>query len=149
MAYWLVPIQEDMWNIILNQKIYGYNRPSIKEYIKKDDYIIVYVSKYYAKKLGGKIVGIFKVISDWFVDQKPIFPEEIVRGKGVYVYRIQLEPVTIGECDFKSILPKVSFIEDRFQLPKYLRNAPANLRRPIPENDVKLIQECLSTVPQE
>lgn len=141
--YWLIPIQEDMWNVILNQGVYGHNRKIIINYVKKDDYLIIYVSKYYAKRYGGKIVGIMKVVSDWYTDEKPIYPEEVVRGKGVYIYRVKVEPVLIGECDLKSILSKLTFIEDKFQLPKYLRNAPANMRRPIPENDVKLIEECL------
>ncbi len=143
MAYWLIPVQEDMWYTIQQVKIYGYNREEITRLVKPGDYFIFYVSKYYAKRYGGKIVGIMKVVSDWYEDDKPIFPEEIVRNKGIYNYRVKLEPVKEGVCDLKNILYKVSFIEDKYQFAKYLRNAPANLRRPIPESDVKIIEECI------
>lgn len=143
MAYWLIPVQEDMWLTIQQVKIYGYNREEITELVKPGDYMVFYVSKYYAKRYGGKFVGIMKVVSDWYEDETPIFPEEQVRNKGIYNYRVKLEPVKIGVCDLKNILYKVSFIEDKYQFAKYLRNAPANLRRPVPEPDIKLIEECM------
>jgi Uncharacterized protein conserved in archaea len=77
-------------------------------------------------------------------DETPIFPEEKVRNRALFPYRVRVEPVTTGVCDFKSILDKIVFIEDKAQLAKYLRNAPANLKRPIPEQDAKLIEECLN-----
>nr|WP_206760599.1 EVE domain-containing protein [Sulfolobus islandicus] len=141
-TYWLVPIQEDMWDIIRDKGVYGY-KENLEEYIKEGDYIIIYVSKYYAKRYGGKIVGIVKVLSNWYEDQTPIYPEETVRNKGIYVYRVKVEPVVIGECDMKKILDKIRFIEDKGQIAKYLRNAPANLKRPIPESDAKIVEECL------
>lgn len=144
MTYWLIPIQEDMWDVIRYNGIYGY-KTKLDEYIKKGDYLIIYVSKYYAKMYGGKVVGIVRVISDWYYDETPVFPEEKVRNKGIYPYRVKVEPIVTGACDFKSILDKINFIEDKAQLAKYLRNAPANLKRPIPEEDAKIIEQCVAS----
>lgn len=143
MTYWLIPIQEDMWDTIRYEGVYGYKQ-DLSQFIAKGDYLIIYVSKYYAKVYGGKIVGIVKVLTEWYHDETPIFPEEKVRNRALFPYRVRVEPVITGVCDFKSILDKIVFIEDKAQLAKYLRNAPANLKRPIPEQDAKLIEECLN-----
>ncbi|MCY0849647.1 EVE domain-containing protein [Sulfuracidifex metallicus] len=142
MTYWIVPIQEDMWDVILSEGIYGY-KEDISNYIKNGDYLVIYVSKYYAKKYGGKLVGVVKAISDWFKDETPLYPEEKIRNKGIFIYRIKVEPMVIGVCDFKLILDQIVFIEDKSQVAKYLRNAPANMKRPIPESDGKIIEQCL------
>ncbi len=142
MTYWLIPIQEDMWDVILTQGVYGY-KSNLKDYIKVGDKLIIYVSKYYAKIYGGKIVGVVKVTSDWYVDETPVFPEETVRNKGFYIYRVKVEPEITGICDIKAILDKIHFIEDTAQMAKYLRNAPANLKRPIPDDDGHTIEKCL------
>ncbi|AWR96984.1 EVE domain-containing protein [Acidianus sulfidivorans JP7] len=142
MTYWLIPIQEDMWDVIKDEGVYGY-KSKLDQYIQKGDFLIIYVSKYYAKVYGGKVVGIVRVVSDWYFDETPIFPEEKVRNKGIYPYRVKVQTIVSGVCDFKSILDKINFIEDKAQLAKYLRNAPANLKRPIPEEDAKIIQQCL------
>jgi predicted RNA-binding protein len=36
-TYWLVPIQEDMWDIIRDKGVYGY-KENLEEYIKEGDY---------------------------------------------------------------------------------------------------------------
>ncbi|EWG07969.1 MAG: hypothetical protein ASUL_02959 [Candidatus Aramenus sulfurataquae] len=142
MTYWLIPIQEDMWDVILTKGVWGY-KTNLSEYIKKGDKLIIYVSKYYAKAYGGKIVGVVRVESDWYVDETPVFPEEVVRNKGMFIHRVKVFPEVTGVCDLKGILDKLRFVEDPAQLPKYLRNAPANLKRPIPDDDGKKIEMCL------
>ncbi len=142
MTYWIVPIQEDMWDVILSRGIYGY-KDDISNYVKEGDLLVIYVSKYYAKKYGGKIVGVVRTTSGWFKDDTPIYPEEVIRNRGIFVYRVKVEPIVVGVCDFKLIIDKVVFIEDKSQMAKYLRNAPANMKRPIPDGDGKIIEECL------
>lgn len=142
MTYWLVPVQEDDWEIIKREKLFGYKKP-LSEYIHQGDRLIVYVSKYYARRYGGKIVGVIHVVSDWFESDKPIFMEEIVRNKEVMKYRVKVEEVITGVCDIKEVLPSLRFVEDKYQLAKYLRNTPANLQRPIPEDDAEKIINCL------
>jgi predicted RNA-binding protein len=142
MSYWLIPIQEDDWLIVLNEKVYGSKR-DLSSMIKKGDFLIFYVSKYYARRYGGKITGIMEVISDWYKDERPLFVEDKVKGRAVLANRIKLREVVVGSCNLKDILSSVTFIEDKYQLAKYLRNAPANLKRPIPERDAELISACL------
>ncbi|EHP68184.1 MAG: EVE domain-containing protein [Metallosphaera yellowstonensis] len=142
MTFWLVPIQEDMWDNIQYDGVYGY-KSNLSKYIKQGDDLIFYVSKYYATRYGGKIVGIGKVVSEWYYDDTPLYPEEKVRNRALFPHRVKVEVWITGACDVKSLIGKVKFVEDVVQLPKYLRNAPANLGRPIPDFDAKIIEECL------
>lgn len=141
--YWIVPVQEDSWEVIVKTNVFGFRKETVKRYIRLGDYIIFYVNKYYAKKYGGKFVGIYKVISDWYEDEKVLFPNEKMVGKAIEVYRIKIEPVILGECDSRGLINSLSFVEDKYQFSKYLRNVPANLKRPVPEEDAKKIEECL------
>ncbi|MFP3201423.1 MAG: EVE domain-containing protein [Sulfolobus sp.] len=143
MTYWLIPVREDFWEVVMSTNVYGYEKESIMNTIKKDDILLFYVGKYYAKKYGGKFVGLMRVISDWYKDESILFPDEKIYNKPKYIYRVKLEPIIIGECAVKDVLYELSFIEDKFQFSKYLRNVPANLKRPLPEKDVKLIEECI------
>ena len=95
MTFWLVPIQEDMWDNIQYDGVYGY-KTNLSKYIKKGDNIIFYVSKYYATRYGGKIVGIGRVISDWYYDETPLYPEEKVRNRAVFPQRVK-EPNRKGQ----------------------------------------------------
>lgn len=142
MNYWLVPVQEDVWEVIKETKIYGIDK-DIREIIRPGDRLVFYVTKYYAKMYGGKVVAIMEVESDWYEDHKPTFPAERARNIGLYIYRIKVKEIEVGVCDLRSILKQLTFVEEKDQLAKYLRRVPANLGRPIPENDVKLIQQCM------
>ncbi|BBD72403.1 hypothetical protein HS1genome_0792 [Sulfodiicoccus acidiphilus] len=128
--------------MVREMKIYGADR-DLSDVIKVGDQLLLYVTKYYAKMYGGKIVAIMEVESDWFQDNTPIFPAERARNRAIYVYRIRLRERELGVCDLRSILKELSFVEEKDQLAKYLRRVPANLGRPIPERDVKVIQECM------
>jgi len=141
--YWIVPVQEDFWETVVKTNIFGFRKESVQRYIKVGDYIIFYVNKYYAKKYGGKFVGIYRVVSDWYVDETILYPNEQLTGKAIDIYRVKVEPVIIGECDSRELIKSLSFIEDKYQFSKYLRNVPANLKRPVPEEDAKKIEECL------
>ncbi|MDK6028895.1 hypothetical protein QPL79_05920 [Ignisphaera sp. 4213-co] len=59
----------------------------------------------------------------------------------MYPWRIRLEPVKTG--DFNELAQKLSFVKRRNRPNAYLVGTPANLKRPIPEEDAKLIIESL------
>ena len=83
------------------------------------------------------------MVSDWHRDDKPLWPDEAREGKAKYPWRVKLEPIKLGVADFKELIPKLKFIERKDRAQAYLVGTPANLRRPIPEEDVKVIIESL------
>ena len=60
--------------------------------IRSGDIIIFYVKKKGSKNLGGKFVGAFKVISEWYREEKPLWPDEIEEGRVKYPWRVSLYP---------------------------------------------------------
>ena len=139
--YWIIVISEENWEIVREKGIYGAleSLRSPTEIIWPGDVVIFYVKKKNSKKLGGKFVGAFKVISNWYREDKPLWPDEIREGKVKYPWRIKLEPIKFGIADFKELASKLTFIVKKERPHAYLIGTPANLRRPIPENDAKLI----------
>jgi len=51
--------------------------------------------------------------------------------------------IKIGVADFKELVPKLRFITNKEKTNAYLVGTPANLRRPIPEEDAKTIVKSL------
>jgi len=57
---------------------------------------------------------------------------------------VRLEPIKLGVAGFDELVPRLSFIGNKERAYAYLVGTPANLKRPIPEADAKLIMESLS-----
>jgi len=146
-SYWIIPVNEENWEVIREEGVYGapetQGRRSPQELIKQGDVVLFYVMKKGSKKLGGKFTGAFKVASEWFHEDKPLWPDEIREGKVKYPWRVKITPVKIGVADLKELIPELSFIENKEKPMAYLVGAPANMRRPIPEEDAKRIIEAL------
>lgn len=146
--YWIITVTEENWQVVKSTNIYGAPETQISRsahnLIKPGDIIIFYVRKKGSKNLGGKFVGAFKVVSDWYRDDKPLWPDETREGKVKYPWRVKLEPIRLGVADFKELVPKLKFIEKKDRAQAYLVGTPANLRRPISEQDAMTIIESLS-----
>ena len=147
LKHWIITVSEENWYVIKSSNVYGAPESqrfkSIHRLIKPGDIVIFYVKKKDSKDLGGKFVGAFKVISNWFREDKPLWPDEIREGRVKYPWRVRLEPVKLGVADFRELVPRLSFIEKKDKPGAYLVGTPANLRRPIPEKDAKTIIESL------
>ena len=50
--------------------------------------------------LEGKFVGAYRVISVWFREDKPLWPDEAREGRVKYPRRTRLEPVKLGLVDY-------------------------------------------------
>jgi len=139
--YWIIVVNEENWEIVREKSVYGAPESlrSPTELIKPGDVVIFYVKKKDSKRLGGKFVGAFKVISNWYREDKPLWPDEIREGKVKYPWRIKLEPIKFGIANFRELASRLTFIVKKERPHAYLIGTPANLRRPIPENDAKLI----------
>lgn len=145
--YWIIVVSEENWNTIKNLNIYGAPESNvwkpIYELVKPGDYIVFYISKRGSKTLGGKFVGVYKVISTWFKEEKPLWPDEIRENRTKYPWRVKIESIKLGITDFDELVPKLKFIERKDKPNAYLVGTPANMRRPIPEEDAKTIIENL------
>ena len=147
LKYWIITISEENWHIVMSNNIYGAPGPQkfkpIYERIKPGDIVIFYVKKKGSRKLGGKFVGAFKIISSWFKEDKLLWPDEVREGRVKYPWRVRLEPIKLGIADFNELVPKLSFIGNKERAYAYLVGTPANLKRPIPEKDAQIIINAL------
>lgn len=147
LKYWIIAVSEENWRVIKSNNVYGAPEAQgfkpVCELVKPGDIVIFYVKKKGSKTLGGKFVGVFKVVSDWFREDKPLWPDEVREGRVKYPWRVRLEPIKLGIADLQELVPKLSFIEKKDRPGAYLVGTPANLRRPIPEEDAKLIIESI------
>jgi predicted RNA-binding protein len=144
MNAWIIPVSEANWEVIKKMNVYGAPEDSTApKLIKAGDYLVFYVTVKGSRALGGKFVGVYKTVSDWFKENKPLWPDEVAEGKVKYPWRIRIEPVKLGVADFKELADKLSFTKGRKMSQAMLVGTPANMRRPIPEEDLKTILESL------
>lgn len=147
MKYWIVSVSEENWYIIKENNVYG--APESQRFrgprglINAGDILIFYVKKTGSQRLGGKFVGVFKVTSTWYREDKLLWPDEIREGRVKYPWRVRLEPLKIGVVGFESLVPKLRFVVNKERPHAYLVGTPANLKRPISEEDARLIIESL------
>ena len=79
--YWIIALSEDNWEIVKRENVYGAPEPKrfkpVHELIEPGDVLIFYVRKKDSKKYGGKFVGAYRVVSTWYREDKPLWPDEI------------------------------------------------------------------------
>ena len=147
MRYWIISITEENWYMVKKSSVYGapesqrFKGPA--DLIKPGDVLIFYVKKTGSKRFGGKFVGAFKVTSTWYKEDKPLWPDEVREGKVKYPWRARLEPIKLGLADFEKLVPELTFIVKKERATAYLVGTPANLRRPIPDEDAQIIINAL------
>ena len=83
--YWIIPVSEENWLVIKEVNVYGAPESTrgrhVRELVKPGDVVIFYVAKKNSRRLGGKFVGAYRVASEWFREDKPLWPDEPVRVK--------------------------------------------------------------------
>lgn len=144
--YFIVSISESNWLVVKRENIYGVPetaRKAPRELVKPDDYLIFYVSKKASEKLGGKIVGVYRVVSDWFEGRELLWPDEVGQGRLIYKWRVKIEPVKLGTVEFREIVPRLSFIKNKQRWSAYLVGTPGNAGKPIPAEDAELIMKMM------
>jgi len=136
---WLIPISREEWDFINKRSIYGVTRGhrAIKRIIE-GDLLVFYVPRTKGGDLGGKIVSVYRVASKWSENYEPMFRGE---REAQYPIRASLELVKSGIADFWKLVPLLSFVKQKSNPSFYLMGTPANMNRPIPERDLKIIIE--------
>ena len=141
--YWLIVVSERDWCVVRENSVYGVSRESIYGLVKAGDFLVFYAKRKGSRSLGGKFVGVFRVVSEWYRGDKPLWPSEVEGNRVVYFWRVRLEPVVLDEVGLGELLPRLSFIEDKGRSSIYFRGVPANLKKPLPAGDAELIVSCL------
>jgi predicted RNA-binding protein len=86
--YWVIPLSEENWFVV--KEISVYDAPEvargrhIRELVKPGDALIFYVTRRGSKRLRGKFVGAYRVASEWFREEKPLWPDEAREGRVKY-----------------------------------------------------------------
>jgi len=141
--YWIIPVSEENWLVIKEANLYGAPEATrgrhVRELIKPGDVVIFYVAKKNSKRLGGKFVGAYRIASEWFREDKPLWPDEAREGRVKYPWRTRLELVKLGLVDYGELAPRLSFVVDRKRPGAPLIGTPGNYKRPIPRGDAELI----------
>ena len=132
---WVFVVSEQNWDTIKGLSIHGVPEGSkAHALVGKGDYLVFYVAKRDAEKLGGMFVGVYRAVSTWFREDKPLWPDEVKDP-----HRVRIEPVKVAAVSFEELVPKLRFVEKKERANTYLVRTPANLSRPIPETDLRLI----------
>jgi len=141
--YWIIPVSEENWLVIKEANLYGAPEATrgrhVRELVNPGDVVIFYVAKKNSKRLGGKFVGAYRVVSEWFREDKPLWPDEAREGRVKYPWRTRLEPVKLGVADYSELAPRLSFVVDKKRSGAPLIGTPGNYKRPIPRQDAELI----------
>lgn len=142
---WLIPVSLHEWEMIKTYKSYGVpqDHRAINR-IARGDLLVFYVKKIGGRDLGGHIVGVFRVASDWHLcieHGEEDLPEEECKK---YPIRVKVEPIAMGKLNLWDIKDKLSFIKRKDNPSYYLKGTPANANRPLPPEDVELILRLLS-----
>jgi predicted RNA-binding protein len=136
--YWLCVTNEDNWNVIKKQKIWGVPEKRGKrqiEDVKLGDLLVFYI-------IPKRIGGIFKAISEPFESREKIFNWADFGREEIFPFRLKLEPVVVLEepLPFDKLIRKLSFT-------KGLRRWSIVLRRAmfkIPAKDFVTIEKFMS-----
>jgi predicted RNA-binding protein len=148
--YWVIPISEENWLVVKETGVYGAPEVArgrhIRDLVKPGDALIFYVTKRGSKRLGGKFVGAYRVVSEWFREEKPLWPDEAREGRVKYPWRVRLEPLKLGVADYNELTSRLSFVVDKKRPGAPLIGTPGNYKRPIPRQDAELIINSLKPV---
>ena len=142
--YWIIPITYDNWLVCHREMVYGFGE-SLENHIKKGDIIIFYVMKSRCSNpdYASCFANAYEVVSNWFKENKPLWPDEVKAKKVLYPHRVTLRLIKEGKVKVEELVDELSFIKRKDAWRVYLRGCPANFRKPIPEKDAKLIIESL------
>jgi len=138
MRYWVWSATKENWDIVKEKLVWAtYNKGATK-IVKRGDIFIFYVKGTLCFK------GIFRSVSNWYETKEIIWDDEKRENKKKYPYQIDLQPIQLGEANYKVLVPKLKFVEKKHAPQVYIYGTgggPVNFRRPIDKSDYELILE--------
>lgn len=135
MNYWIFVTNDENWQIICKNKIWGVSesKKKILEKIKIGDKIVFYIK-------GGIMRGIFEVQSAIYIGKDKIFKHYPEWKKNeIFPYRINIQQITKDICEvkIKNILDNLSFIVIKKNWAPYFYRTIIN----IPYSDYQVIRK--------
>ena len=146
MKYWVWSATKASWKTLRNKRVWATQHKNVTIKLKKGDINIVYV------KGTSHFKGIFLAVSDWYESYELLWKNEIEKGKKLYPYQIDWEPIQLGEASFNDLFPKLEFVKNKNKPARYSylqggNGYPANHKNPIKESDFQIIREEMKKKP--
>jgi len=132
---WIFSVTPENWETVKAYSIWATDREGLTQKMKTGDIAIFYVTR----TSPPCFMGIYEVVSDWFRATKPLWPDEVEQEKILYPWQLNLKQIRLGTVNIKDLAPKLAFIGAKKNWQVYLVGTPANMQRPIGEEDYQLI----------
>jgi len=133
--YWIAPTNIDSWNIVKKNNFYAFHKESSRDKIVPGDRLLFYLTR----SKPPVFVGAAEVSSAYELATVPFWPNELKEGKVIHPWRFQLKMLKVGAADVRSLIGKLSFVENKVDWGVYFLGSLANFNRPIGEGDYQAI----------
>jgi len=130
---WIVAVTEDNYGVCIRNGIIGMKYRGLASKVNIGDGIIFYI------KGRMELRDLWKIKGRWVGQDKPLWPDEVKEKSIIYKYRAEIEPLVRGVTKVEKLINELSFIKNKGKWSLYFIGELANLRRPIPRDDVKKI----------
>jgi len=130
--------------VVTTKRVWAtYNRKACTK-VTKGDIFVFYVIRTYCFK------GIFRAVTDWYETEQLIWRDETKENKKKYPYQVNIEPIILGEVNYKNLAPKLKFVEKKHAPQVYIQGTgglPVNFGRSLEESDYDLIYKEMEKKP--
>jgi predicted RNA-binding protein len=134
--YWIVPTNIDLWNIVKKNGFYAFRRRSSRDKFAAGDRLVFYLTR----SKPPVFVGAAEVTSACELAPVPFWPNR--------PWRFTLKMLKMGAADVRSLIGKLSFVENKEDWGFYFCGSLANFNRPISEVDYQVIFDELALDPE-
>jgi predicted RNA-binding protein len=141
--FWIAPTNIDSWNIVKKKDIYAFHKESSRDRIVPGDKLVFYLTR----SKPPVMVGAAEVAGAWELATEPFWPNELKLGKVIHPWRFPLKMLRVGAADARSLVAKLSFVENKQDWGVYFLGSLANFSRPIAERDYQIIFDELNKKP--
>jgi predicted RNA-binding protein len=130
---WIVTVTEDNYGVCVKNGIIGMKYMGLASKVNVGDGIIFYI------KGKMELRDLWRIKGGWVEQNKPLWPDEVKEKSIIYRYRAEIEPLIRGVVKVEELINELSFIKNKDKWSAYFVGGLANLRRPIPRDDVEKI----------
>jgi|MonGeyMetagenome_1017769.scaffolds.fasta_scaffold02369_2 predicted RNA-binding protein len=130
---WIVSVTKDNYDVCVRKGIISMRFCSLARKVNVGDGIIFYIKG----EMGLR--NLWRVRSEWIVQDEPLWPDEVMFRTAIYKYRVEIEPLMRSAVKVEELVNGLSFIKFKNKWSIYLAGGLANLGRPIPRSDAEVI----------
>ena len=134
MTYWLCVTNEENWEVIKRNNIWGVPKARRKtlQKVEKGDKLVIYLKE---ERIEGELRP-SRIVAVYEVSSKP-FEDASRTLLGEYPYRVRIKPIKIFKkpVEFRPLIPKLNFIKNKQNWNAYVRVC----MKEIPEEDFEKI----------